>query len=89
MRICDEITLALSIFQAYILMYNRVVPWALELAQGCCDNVRLEMGRATNAITEEMGIADSVDKRSFFFAATSGGSAKIEIYLVEEDRFLP
>lgn len=79
---------SVSLNKRYVLIYNRVVPGELGLAQGRCDNDHFEMGRVTNAITEEMGIADSVDKLSFFFTTTSGNEAKTEIYLVEEDAFL-
>lgn len=69
----------------YTLLYRRIVPGPLTLGQGRCDNDNFEMKRCTNAITDALGFADSVDKVSFFYTTdTLDGVSCVEIYLLAE-----
>lgn len=72
----------------YTIVYNRVVKGPLVLAKGRCDNDNFEMKRVTNAISDALGIADSVDKFSFYYTTTEGESSKTEVFLLEEASFL-
>lgn len=72
----------------YTIVYNRVVKGPLVLAKGRCDNDNFEMKRVTNAISDALGIADSVDKFSFYYITTEGEQSKTEVSLLEEASFL-
>lgn len=74
--------------QRYTLIYKRIVPGDLRLATGKCDNDNFEMKRVTNAITDTIGIADSVDKFSFYYTTVAGKSHHTEVILVYESQFL-
>lgn len=71
------------------IVYRRVVPWELTLGKGRCDNDNFEMRRCTNAITDALGISDSVDKVSFFYTTEQAPNRNcVEVFLVNEDAFL-
>lgn len=79
---------ALAAHKRYTIIYNRVVKGPLVLAKGRCDNDNFEMKRVTNAISDALGIADSVDKFSFYYTTTEGDQSKTEVFLLEEAAFL-
>ena len=56
----------------------------MKLAKGRCDNDNFEMKRVTNAITDAIGIADSVDKFSFFYTTIHGDKDKTIVKMVPE-----
>lgn len=71
----------------YVLVYRRIVRGNVALSAGHCDNDNFEMKRVTNAITEAIHVADSVDKFSFYYTTAAGNEAKTEVYLVSESQF--
>lgn len=68
----------------FTLVYQRVTTGDLILAKGRCDNDNFEMKRVTNAISDAIGIADSVDKFSFFYTTIQGKEDKTEVFLLPE-----
>lgn len=71
----------------FALVYRRIIKGNLALSAGHCDNDNFEMKRVTNAITEAIHVADSVDKFSFYYTAAAGDEAKTEVYLATESQF--
>ncbi len=68
----------------YTLIYKRIVTGNLSLAKGRCDNDNFETKRVTNAITDALGIADSVDIMSFFYTTELGDKDKMVVILKDE-----
>lgn len=77
----------IDITTRYVLVYRRIVPGNLVLATGRCDNDNFEMKRVTNAIAESIGVADSVDKFSFYYTTVNGKESKAEAILINENQF--
>ena len=68
----------------FTLIYAKVTTADVKLAKGRCDNDNFEMKRVTNAITDAIGIADSVDKFSFFYTTIHGDKDKTIVKMVPE-----
>lgn len=68
----------------FTLIYTKVTTADVKLAKGRCDNDNFEMKRVTNAITDAIGIADSVDKFSFFYTTIHGDKDKTIVKMVPE-----
>lgn len=68
----------------FTLIYTKVTTADVKLAKGRCDNDNFEMKRVTNAITDAIGIADSVDKFSFFYTTIHGNEDKTIVKMVPE-----
>lgn len=68
----------------FTLIYAKITTADVKLAKGRCDNDNFEMKRVTNAITDAIGIADSVDKFSFFYTTIHGNEDKTIVKMVPE-----